>query len=425
MSAIPRLFSARGIVPRAESFLGATGRAGILVSSGRIVSLHDGAKAVERVAQRTGAHRTDLGQVVLLPGLVNAHAHLELTGLKGLVPPGEDFPDWVAGLLRERGRRSGDVLCADAGEGLQRALATGTTTIGDIASSGATLAARSSRGPRLRLYREVLDAWDESRASAAIAALAPRLREGARLWEGYSPHAPYTVSGKLMAALAKLCKKRPRPVAMHWAEMDAEIEWMQSGTGPFAPVLGRSPKRSGLALLEEAGLLGAETALIHGNLPARGEIARVAAAGASIVHCPGTHRFFDRDDFPLAQYRRAAVNVALGTDSLASNEDLDLLREARLLGIREPDLSPDELLYMITGAGARALGLAGEVGHLEPGARADFITCKASNSDLQRRGGREALERLFREPGGGMGPSNKKLIRSTWIGGCSAQVVVS
>ena len=160
---------------------------------------------------------------------------------------------------------------------------------------------------------------------------------------------------------------------MHWAETQAELDWMANGSGEFQAPLGTSPHRSGLDLLEAAGLLGSSTSLVHGNLPARGEIERIAAHGASLIHCPGTHAFFGRGSFPLARYQRAGVNLALGTDSLASNESLDLTLEGRRLLEREPSLSPAQVLGMATEGGARALSLEGRVGSLEPGFFADAV----------------------------------------------------
>ena len=229
---------------------------------------------------------------------------------------------------------------------------------------------RGGARPRLRVYREVLDAWDPGRTEAALERLREPLVEGERLLEGYSPHAPFTTSAELLAGVAARVRRRPRPLAVHWSESPEELEWLEEGRGGFAPFLGPGPGVRGLDLLEAAGLLGPDLALVHGNLPRPGEIERIASAGAAVVHCPGTHRFFDRPPFPLERYRRAGVPVALGTDSLASNQDLDLRQEARLLLEGRPELSPIEVLGMATEGGARALGLVGEVGCLESGARA-------------------------------------------------------
>jgi cytosine/adenosine deaminase-related metal-dependent hydrolase len=373
----PQILSARGILPRADSFLGTSGQAGLVVVDGRVRGLLEGSAAIERAATSLGAECLDLGEVILTPGFVNAHAHLELTSFCGEVAPGENFPEWVGGVLRERSQSTELDLQVGAQNGLLRLAETGTTTVGDIASSPATLGALGALGederiPRVRMFREVLDAWDPRRTEAAAHALSAPLAESDGLFEGYSPHAPYTVSSKLLAAIAEQQRIRPQHLTMHWAEMEEELVWMESGEGPFADVLGESPRRSGLDLLEDAGLLGPAMTLVHGNLATGAEIDRIAAAGSHLVHCPGTHLFFGREDFPLQSYLDRGVPLAIGTDSLASNEDLDLLREAKLLWARHPELSPETLFGMLTEAGASALGLAGCVGALEVGCWADW-----------------------------------------------------
>ena len=388
----PLLLTARGVLPRAGQWSGATFRsarvlvdAGLLVSKGRVEELVVGARANKRLAERRGARVRDFGEACLVPGLVNAHAHLELTGFQDRVPGDSGFGAWVGSLLRAKAARGPERMVADARVGLERVLESGSTTVGDIASIPASLAALQQLGrgprPRVRLFREVLDAWDPERTSSALEVLREPLRESTRLFEGYSPHAPFTVSAALLDGLARLARRRPRALSMHWAETPAEVEWMAEGSGELAAVLGASPRRSGLDLLEQAGLLTTATSLVHGNLPTRGEPERIAAAGASVVHCPGTHAFFGRAPFPLDRYERAGVNLALGTDSLASNDTLDLRVEAARLLAREPQLSGSRVLHMATDAGARALGLEGRVGRLEPGCFADALVVSETGTE--------------------------------------------
>jgi len=159
---------------------------------------------------------------------------------------------------------------------------------------------------------------------------------------------------------------------VHWREKAEEEDWLRSGRGPFERLLRTSPRSGGLDLLERAGLLGPRTALVHGNAPARGELARVAASGAIVVHCPGCHVHFERPPFQLRAYLNAGVPIALGTDSLASNAALDLPRELRLLREAAPWLAPERALEMATRTAARALGLERAVGELVPRTRADL-----------------------------------------------------
>lgn len=363
-----RVFRARRLLPTLDTWIE---DGGLLVEGGRVRRCLSSPASVRR-ALRAGARETDLGDVVLAPGLVNAHVHLELSGLAGALPRGPDFKTWVARLLELRARRSAATLANDACGGADRALRTGTTCVGDVDSVGASERGLGGHAQRSVLFREVLDAQDSARTPAALARLARALPRRVRRTEGLAPHAPFTVSPALFTGLGALARRRAVAVSMHWSETEQEVEWLATGAGPYTAWLGPSPRRSGLDLLEEAGLLRAPLALVHGNFPGRGEVARIAAAGAVVVHCPRSHAWFERPRFPLQRYLRAQVPVALGTDSLASNEDLDLHGEARRLSHTEPGLAPEALWRMLTVNGARALGLEGQVGELRPGAWADF-----------------------------------------------------
>jgi len=194
---------------------------------------------------------------------------------------------------------------------------------------------------------------------------------------------------------------------VHWSETPAEIEWLLQGSGPLTKLLSESPRRSGLALLEEAGLLGKRLLLVHGNHPGRGEPARLAEAGCTLVHCPGSHAWFDRPPFPLQRYHKANVRIALGTDSLASNEDLDLAREMALLRRGHPALAPERAWDMATRAGACALGHEADAGVLRPGAWADVVAWRVHHPSR-----RAALEALT---------SGCGHVEHVWVGGIAAR----
>jgi cytosine/adenosine deaminase-related metal-dependent hydrolase len=142
-----------------------------------------------------------------------------------------------------------------------------------------------------------------------------------------------------------------------------------------------SPRRAGLELLEAAGLLTRRTALVHGNCPRAGEPGLLARRSVTLVHCPGTHAFFRRPPFPLERYRAARVSLALGTDSLASNEALDLRREMALARASFRGLDPAEIFAMATEGGARALAQPC-LGHLRPGAAADLAAWRLEGVTL-------------------------------------------
>ena len=290
--------------------------------------------------------------------------------------------------------------------------------MGDIDSSGAAESALARTPLRARVYREALDAGDEARAEIALARVArtfaPGSAAGDRILPGLSPHAPYTVGDPLLRALRALSVRRRWPVAVHWAETEEETLWLASSRGAFAKLLPR-PARSraagtdGLSRLAAAGLLSPALALIHGNHPSRGDRARVARSRAVLVHCPGTHAFFGREPFDLDAWLRAGVRIALGTDGLSSNQDLDLRREMALLRRAHPWVEPERVLEMATSAGARAIGLEGAIGRLAPRVFADVCAHAFPGFSMaEMRDPRRLVDALT---------SGRSSVVAAWIGG--------
>jgi cytosine/adenosine deaminase-related metal-dependent hydrolase len=356
---------------------------GLLVRGGRVERLLASPGAVRRAASAAGVKPLDLGDSVLAPGLVNAHAHLELSGLAGRLPRGGDFLAWVRGMIAATTKLTSRARRRAIADGARRALAGGTTTVGDVTTLASGGAPGPGAWPRRVAYREVLDGGDARRTTSALDRVARALPRRRSTLEGLSPHAPHTVSEGLLERVAALARRRSLPITVHWSESREECEWLATGGGPFAELLGPGPGRRGLDALERAGLLGPRLSLVHGNHPARGEPARIAACGATVVHCPGTHAYFEREPFPWRRWRRAGVPIALGTDSLASNDDLDLRREMARLRAAAPGVAPREVWAMGTEVAARAVGMEGEVGELRPGAWADLVAFRvdAGESD--------------------------------------------
>jgi len=361
---------------------------GVELAHGRVVRILRGARAVARV-RAGGARVQDLGEVVLTPGLVDAHAHLDLTPLAGRVGTRGGFAGWVGELLARRAELGRRDLEQGVRGGAAELLASGTTSIGDIDSSGTSARLAGTLPLRVVVHRELLDGFDPARTPAALALLAKFSVRGGLALPGLSPHAPFTVSAPLLEAAVARARRKAWPLSIHWAETRAEVEWLARGTGPLAERLPGSPRASGLSLLARAGALGRRTSLVHGNHPSPGDPARLARAGVTLVHCPGTHRFFAREPFPLERYRRAGVRLALGTDSRASNAHLDLRREMALARAAFPRLAPGEVFEWATRGGARALGRERELGRLRPGACADLVAW-----DLAARSSATALEEL-------------------------------
>jgi cytosine/adenosine deaminase-related metal-dependent hydrolase len=383
---------------------------GLLVRRGVIVRVLRTRAAVGRAAAAASTELVDAGDVVLTPGLVDAHSHLELSGLRGRLPRTGSFTGWIQALLRERAALDPERIAADIRAGADRLLATGTTACGDI-DSGSDVARALTRHPvRMRSYREVLDANDPTRTASALRAFDAWAPRRARTARGVSPHAPYTVSDALFRALALRARRKKLAVAIHWAETEEESRWLEHGDGPMSALLAQSPRTRGLDAIDACGLLGARTALVHGNHPGVDDRRRIAASGAVLVHCPGTHAFFARESFDLRAWFDAGVEVALGTDSLASNADLDMRREMQLLRAAHPWLAPARAWDMATRSAARALGFVGRAGELVPGAWADVCAHETPEHGRGSDAARAAslLEALT---------SGAAKLRAVWIGG--------
>jgi cytosine/adenosine deaminase-related metal-dependent hydrolase len=295
--------------------------------------------------------------------------------------------------------------------GLSLAAAGGACAVGDIDATGAAWRAQLPPGPwpAVLVHRELLDARDPARLAPELARLEPSPSAPGR-FAGLSPHAPQTVSETLLVAVGAAQLRAPRRLQIHWAETKEELDWWQGRGGPLRDWLGETPAlrpdrepASYLDFLERAGLLGPQTTLVHGNLPRPGEPERLARAGVRLVHCPGSHAFFGRPPFDLERYLSAGVQLAIGTDSLASNASLDLLRELELLARANPALDPALLWSLATRGGAGVLGSGLAAGVLESGAPAHVLAVEVDTRDP-----RQALERLI------LGPRGR---RRLWIGG--------
>jgi cytosine/adenosine deaminase-related metal-dependent hydrolase len=293
--------------------------------------------------------------------------------------------DWIRLILAER-KRPPDLMFDSITEGLSESLACGTTAIGDIVGGADYNTSYPIRPvPSCLLFFEVIG-FSLARADSVLNSLAGRLDAvlvSPATSLGISPHAPYTVSPFLLNQLVALARQRQLPLAMHLAESADELGLLRNGTGPFQELLDERsmwdphviPRGSGpldyLRLLAEVP----RSLVVHGNYLATDEHAFLAAHAdrMSLVYCPRTHAYFGHPPYPLAKLLAAGVRVALGTDSRASNPDLDLLAEMRQAAQAHPTVDPLAILQMGTLNGAWALGRHGDLGSLTPGKRADLV----------------------------------------------------
>ncbi len=349
----------------------------VSIDNGRIVSVSHRRPLIQDLH--------DLGDVILMPGLVNTHTHLEFSdSARPLGKPAMPLADWIRQVIGTRKR--GDRDPAKAIQiGLAESLNAGVTTIGEI-STASQSAYANYQGANLLAFEEVIG-FSAGRMASICADVESRLEQGrcenTRSSLGISPHAPYTVHPELLKRLVALACDRDLPVAMHLAESREELELLATGSGPFRQLL---EDRSmwdpdaiphGSKPLDYLRILaGAPRALvIHGNYLNDEEIGFLVKnrEQMSVVFCPRTHAYFGHDPYPLERMLSAGVRVAVGTDSRASNPDLDLLSELHSIALRFPTIPPATILQLGTLHGAQALGLALETGSLTPGKWADMI----------------------------------------------------
>jgi cytosine/adenosine deaminase-related metal-dependent hydrolase len=349
------------------------------------VALEDGRIAAVGSADELGEGVHYAGAAIV-PGFVNAHSHLEYAVYAGF-GDGLAFAPWIARHLERKGRIGWDDYVAIARVGAAECLRSGITTLGDASFSGAAAVACAELGLRAIVYLEVFGA-DVERALVAFAEKRERVEDvlSERVSLGISPHAPYSVSDEVYAACAGL----GLPVATHFSESPAELDWLTRGEGPmadFTEILVPPCGTSGIRRLEAAGLLGPRVVAAHCVRIDADEIALLAERDVAVAHCPRSNALLGCGIAPLAELRAAGVRVGLGTDSPASTPSFDLFEElrtavavARARGARPDALSADEALELATLGSARALGLDREVGSLVPGKRADLAVVSLEGS---------------------------------------------
>ena len=329
----------------------------------------------------TPARVVDLGDAVILPGLVNAHTHLELSWMRDRVPPGGSMPAWASRLLALRRAAAGDPA-GPIGEAIRQVRAAGTSLVGDVTNTLAAydLLADSELGGAV--FRELIGfgAEDPDRIVARAQTELDVLRPLPWLRPSIVPHAPYSVAPALFRAIARA--SQGRPISVHLAESPEEIQFLRDGTGAWRELLeqlgawntGWEPPACGpVEYLDRMGLVTGRLLAVHGTQLTDPELARLAEAGATVVACPRSNRWTGAGTPPVERFYGSGVRVAIGTDSLASVEDLNLFQELAAVRRLAPGVPAARLLESATVVGAAALGFASEFGTLEPGKRADAI----------------------------------------------------
>ncbi len=342
----------------------------------------------------------DFGDAVLMPGLVNVHSHIDYTVMRGLL---EDLPffDWIRELTARKAALTEADWIASATMGAAEAVAGGVTAIGDCTDSGAALLGAKALGLRGIVYQEAFSVPDTPSVEDVVADLKMRIAalrwsaSGTRLKIGISPHAPYTVQPSAFRALAEYARAEKLPVCIHAAESLAEAQLIRDGRGTIADRFAERGitwhlPHSGMTsvnYLDSLGALGPHVMLVHGVQIAADDREIIRRHGLSWAHCPKSNAKLGNGVAPLGLlrecYPEGGMRVGLGSDSVASNNTMDLFEEMRFTVLaqrtrsrRYDAMTAREALHLATIGGARALGMENEVGSLEPGKQADIIAVR-------------------------------------------------
>ncbi len=392
----------------------------VAISEGRVASVG----RWEEIKRDNHQPVVDLGETVLLPGLVNGHCHLDYTDMTGL-PPQKQFPDWIKGLLALKSGASYTEYAAAWLRGAEMLLRTGTTTVADIEAVPELLPEVWSSTPlRVFSFLELTGVKSKRKPSEILREASAKIVSLPGGYAGLSPHALYSTMPPLLKQTARVARLRGWRIAMHVAESAEENLMYRESRGPLFDWLktqrdmsdcaGQTP----LEQVRRCGLLGENFIAVHANYLEPADIAALAETRSHIVHCPRSHAYFQHIRFPYKEVSAAGVNICLGTDSLASmlkprrgKPELSMFAEMRQFAETNPDAAPEKIVGMATRNGARALGLQESIGGIFPGATADLTA-------IPFKGGiTEAAEAVVHHAGNAVAT----MIDGRWVAGAHVQ----
>jgi cytosine/adenosine deaminase-related metal-dependent hydrolase len=341
-----------------------------------------------RPAAADGTREVDLGSVVVMPGLVNAHTHLELSYLSGRVSPGSSFMGWIRTVIaarREPPHPGAPEILDSAERGIAESIAAGTAIVGEVSNTLCTFDALARSQLAAVVFYELIGFRvpdPEAIVAGAvqrIEALPPTERVRASL----AAHAPYSVAPLVLRSIRRALDRDPfAACSVHLAESAEEIEFIRSAGGPWREALEElgawdpawtAPGVSPVQYLDESGFLSGRVLAIHGVHMTQADLERLAARGTTLVACPRSNEYTRAGTPPIEAFYNSGVRVAVGTDSLASSPDLNVFAELATMRRIAAGVPASVLLDSATRQGARALGFDGEYGSIEPGKRARLL----------------------------------------------------
>jgi cytosine/adenosine deaminase-related metal-dependent hydrolase len=372
----------RGMIVRARVVVTMDGapikNGAVAISADRVVNV---GKFPEVSARHSGEKIIDLGEQVLLPGLINAHCHLDYTCLRGKIPRQKSFTDWIRAINAEKSKLSQEDYIASINEGFLEAKQFGTTTIANLTAFPELIWQLPDAPIRTWWFAELIDVRSPNRTNELVDSAIESLKPAQNY--GLAPHALFTASKNLY----QRCEEAGNDVLLttHLAESREEMQMFRDGSGPlyeFMNSIGRPMDDCGnqtpLELfLGAPGGRALPTCWIIAHLNALTEsdfkLLEKVKAKFHVVHSPRSHDYFDHSPFQSERLRRLGFNICLGTDSLASNESLSLFAEMRAFQRSQPEISPEKIFEMVTVNPASALRQQNTLGRIRPGFRADSI----------------------------------------------------
>jgi cytosine/adenosine deaminase-related metal-dependent hydrolase len=356
----------------------------VAIDSDRIVALGRGSSDAPSGTVR------DFGNAAIMPGLVNAHTHLELSWLRGRVPPAATFTDWIKQLFITRGGRherpDDPSVLIPAAEAIRELRECGVAAAGDISNSLASVGPMREAGLRGIVFHELLgfNLPDGRRiAETRPARDAARQRGGDCVRVSVAPHACYSVSPEMFRAIREELDQSEVPItSVHIGESDSEMLFLQHGSGPWPAMLRwvgswveewQPPRCGPVEFLQSLEFLDARTLVVHGVHLSDASLRGIAETGATLVTCPRSNQWVGVGAPPISRFYACGAPVALGTDSLASVADLNLWLELKEMRWLAPEIHASRLLESATLAGARALGFHDQLGSIDVGKRAALI----------------------------------------------------
>ena len=347
----------------------------LVIGHGRILAI---GKASVMGKKYPGHRVVRLEAAVIMPGLVNSHAHLELPLLLDDIRA-QNYADWVLNLLKIKIRITRSDYVAAARTNITSLLRSGTTTVAEISTHGVTPPLLAKSGLRAIVFQEII-----SMAQDRQALVLPRLQSASSLIRyGYSPHSPHTVSEFTLREIRRVAARKTIPLCMHVAETNDEtclLQHRKSGldrlyTAAGWDVSGAPMARSSFEFLHSIGILSPAFLAVHAVHADSADLSLIKRSGTGIAHCPRSNHELGTGTMDLVNFLESRIPVGLGTDSLASSPSLNLWDEMRYAYEihRRSGISIRDIFHMATLGGARALGMGKEIGSLEPGKRADII----------------------------------------------------